>query len=213
MNKEFTASDRGLLRHPSPRRSRRRRKATPGPDASAIHGQLGAQVALLQSPILPAAVLNYHKYKNFHCYPVDKPHTRIIAAKEPCGRLRPHPHETSRAIRTSHSVFTRRGRGPSAHGQNFPRTATGPSVAAPSPPPPPHEGSQARSTPHSGATRCGRGPSARPQKPDDSARLIQPVDNHLAQYHHQFMKRQSPTEHFNHRPSSSGQTYCWVFVR
>ena len=134
MNKEFTASDRGLLRHPSPRRSRRRRKATPGPDASAIHGQLGAQVALLQSPILPAAVLNYHKYKNFHCYPVDKPHTRIIAAKEPCGRLRPHPHETSRAIRTSHSVFTRRGRGPSAHGQNFPRTATGPSVAAPSPP-------------------------------------------------------------------------------
>ena len=37
---------------------------------------------------------------------------------------------------------------------------------------------------------------------------IKPVDNHLAQYHIQLMKRPFRTEHFNHQPSSSGQTYC-----
>jgi hypothetical protein len=31
------------------------------PDASAIHGRLGAQVALLQSPILPTATKSYKK--------------------------------------------------------------------------------------------------------------------------------------------------------
>jgi len=56
---EFIALDRGLLKHPSTVISWRCRQAAPGSDASAIHGRLGAQVALLQSPILPAAVLLY----------------------------------------------------------------------------------------------------------------------------------------------------------
>ncbi len=56
---EFIALDRGLLKHPSTFISWRCRQAAPGSDASAIHGRLGAQVALLQSPILPAAILLY----------------------------------------------------------------------------------------------------------------------------------------------------------
>src|SRR5260370_16625755 len=48
-----------------------------GTDASAIHGRLGAQVALLQSPILPAVSLPYIKRGNFRGLPVDKPHTRF----------------------------------------------------------------------------------------------------------------------------------------
>src|SRR5260370_18471564 len=48
-----------------------------GTDASAIHGRLGAQVALLQSPILPAVSLPYIKRGNFRGLPVDKPHTSI----------------------------------------------------------------------------------------------------------------------------------------
>src|SRR5712672_3536926 len=49
-----------------------------GTDASAFHGRLGAQVALLQSPILPAVNSPYTKRINFRGLPVDKPHTRIL---------------------------------------------------------------------------------------------------------------------------------------
>ena len=38
-------------------------------------GELGAQVALLQSPILPAANSLYIQNQNFPGLPVDKPHT------------------------------------------------------------------------------------------------------------------------------------------
>ena len=47
------------------------------PDAFAIHGRLGAQVALLQSLILPTAMITYHKRRNFSGGPVDKPHICI----------------------------------------------------------------------------------------------------------------------------------------
>jgi len=40
---------------------------------------LGAQVALLQNPILPAAMLNYTQEEIFRGLPVDKPHTRPFA--------------------------------------------------------------------------------------------------------------------------------------
>ncbi len=72
---EFIAGNRGLLRHPATARSRRYRQAAPGTDASAIHGRLGAQVALLQSPILPAANLSYFRKTRLASIPVDKPHT------------------------------------------------------------------------------------------------------------------------------------------
>jgi hypothetical protein len=77
MKDEFIALDRGLLRHPSEGISWRRLTAAPGSDASAIHGRLGAQVALLQSPILPAAGSLYPEKELFRNLPVDKPHTRI----------------------------------------------------------------------------------------------------------------------------------------
>ena len=51
MNGEFNALSRGLLRHP--KKKLPICKADRELDASAIHGRLGAQVALLQSPILP----------------------------------------------------------------------------------------------------------------------------------------------------------------
>jgi len=50
-------------------------KAAAGTMHSAMHGQLGAQVALLQSPILPAVSSSYLKTRNFRGLPVDKPHT------------------------------------------------------------------------------------------------------------------------------------------
>ncbi len=50
----------------------------PGADASAIHGRPGAQVALLQSPILPAVNSPYLQAKYFQHSPVDKPHTRHL---------------------------------------------------------------------------------------------------------------------------------------
>ena len=53
-------------------------KAAAGTMHSAMHGQLGAQVALLQSPILPAVSSSYHKIRNFRGLPVDKPHTRPL---------------------------------------------------------------------------------------------------------------------------------------
>src|SRR5208282_4713275 len=50
---EFIAWNRGLLKHPAKAISRRCLAAAPGADASAIHGRLGARVALLQSRYLP----------------------------------------------------------------------------------------------------------------------------------------------------------------
>jgi hypothetical protein len=72
---EFIALDPGLLRHPLEAISRRHRQAAPGADASAIQGRLSAQVALLQSPILPAAQLPYPRQIEFNNIPVDDTHT------------------------------------------------------------------------------------------------------------------------------------------
>jgi hypothetical protein len=74
---EFIALDRGLLKHRSEVISWRCLTAAPGSDASAIHGRLGARVALLQSPILPAAGSLYPEKEIFRNLPVDKPHTHI----------------------------------------------------------------------------------------------------------------------------------------
>jgi hypothetical protein len=73
---EFIAWNRGLLKHPAKLISRHCLTATPGVDASAIHGRLGARVALLQSPILSPAVSPYSN-KDIFRNPVDKPHTCI----------------------------------------------------------------------------------------------------------------------------------------
>ena len=74
---EFSAGNRGLLKHPAKVISRPCLSAAPGADASAIHGRLSAQVALLQSPTLPAAKSGYSQNREFRNVPVDKPHTRI----------------------------------------------------------------------------------------------------------------------------------------
>ena len=74
---EFIALDPGLLRHPSVGISRHHRLAAPGADASAIQGRLSAQVALLQSPILPAAQPPYPQQTKSSNIPVDNTHTRI----------------------------------------------------------------------------------------------------------------------------------------
>ena len=71
---EFNAGTRGLRSIPEKKNPGTRTGA--GTDASAIHGPLGAQVALLQSPILPVANLPYTKRKSVPELPVDKPHTR-----------------------------------------------------------------------------------------------------------------------------------------
>ena len=44
-------------------------------------GRLGAQVALLQSPILPVARTLYIRKQKFRGLPVDKPHTRSSVVK------------------------------------------------------------------------------------------------------------------------------------
>ena len=74
---EFIALDPGLLRHPSVGISRHHRLAAPGADASAIQGRLSAQVALLQSPILPAAQPPYPQQTKSSNIPVDNTHTSI----------------------------------------------------------------------------------------------------------------------------------------
>ena len=74
---EFSAGNRGLLKHPAKVISRPCLAAAPGADASAIHGRLSAQVALLQSPTLPVAGSSYSQKREFRNVPVDKPHTRI----------------------------------------------------------------------------------------------------------------------------------------
>jgi hypothetical protein len=80
---EFIALDRGLLQHPSTVISWRCLTAAPGSDASAIHGRLDARVALLQSPILPAAILLYPEKELFRNLPVDKPHTCNLEPLKP----------------------------------------------------------------------------------------------------------------------------------
>ena len=76
-NDEFIALAPGLLRHPAKAISRHHREAVPGVDASAFQGRLGAQVALLQSPILPAANPAYPQQREFYNLPVDNTHTRL----------------------------------------------------------------------------------------------------------------------------------------
>jgi predicted RNase H-like HicB family nuclease len=80
---EFIAWDRGSLEHPSTVISWRCLTAAPGSDASAIHGRLDARVALLQSPILPAAILLYPGKELFRNLPVDKPHTCSLEPFKP----------------------------------------------------------------------------------------------------------------------------------
>ncbi len=70
---EFNAWNRGL--RSIPKRNNPGPKNRTGTDASAFHGRPGARVALLQSPILPAANSPYIKRKSFRGLPVDKPHT------------------------------------------------------------------------------------------------------------------------------------------
>ncbi len=76
-NDEFIALTPGLLRHHTRAISRHHRQAAPGADASAFQGRLGAQVALLQSPILPAANPAYPQQREFYNLPVDNTHTRL----------------------------------------------------------------------------------------------------------------------------------------
>jgi hypothetical protein len=76
---EFNALTRGL------RNSRDTKnpgaKSGAGTDASAFHGRPGAQVALLQSPILPAVTTLYRKKRIVRGLPIDKPHTRLSRFK------------------------------------------------------------------------------------------------------------------------------------
>jgi hypothetical protein len=74
---EFIALTRGWRRPPANTISRHHRQAAPGAEASAIHGRPGAQVALLQSPILPAAPPPYPHQRDFRNLPVDNTHTWI----------------------------------------------------------------------------------------------------------------------------------------
>jgi len=85
---EFIALDRGLLQHPAKVISWRRLTAAPGADASAIHGRPGARVALLQSPILPAAASLYPEKALCRNLPVDKPHTCSHGDRSPWEQYR-----------------------------------------------------------------------------------------------------------------------------
>src|ERR1700731_3273478 len=53
----------------------------PGVDASAIHGRLGARVALLQSPILPAAVQDTSRENIFEAFPLTN-HIPVIRGQQ-----------------------------------------------------------------------------------------------------------------------------------
>src|SRR4051812_35766917 len=84
---EFNALNRGLrsireTKNPGA-------KSGAGTDASAFHGRPGARVALLQSPILPAAITLYRKKRIVRGLPIDKPHTRVSGLKFPKARLWP----------------------------------------------------------------------------------------------------------------------------
>src|SRR3954463_2119514 len=104
---EFNALNRGLrsireTKNPGA-------KSGAGTDASAFHGRPGARVALLQSPILPAAITFYRKKRIVRGLPIDKPHTRvsrltILPFDLP---LRRHPlgcgSSDKKSFRTNHS--------------------------------------------------------------------------------------------------------------
>src|SRR5207302_5861809 len=77
---EFIALSRGLRRLPE-KKNPGAHQIGAGTDASAFHGRFGAQVALLQSPILRTAQSPYTKTQDFRGLPVDKPHTRPSAVK------------------------------------------------------------------------------------------------------------------------------------
>jgi hypothetical protein len=72
---EFFALRRGL--RSIPEKKNPGTQIDVGMDASAFHGRHGAQVALLQSPILRTAQTPYIGKANFRGLPVDKPHTGI----------------------------------------------------------------------------------------------------------------------------------------
>ena len=86
---EFIALDPGLLRHPAQSHlPAPPGQAAPGADASAFQGRLSAQVALLQSPILPAADSLYpQQNETFRSIPVDNTHTRD-SGEAPAGLRR-----------------------------------------------------------------------------------------------------------------------------
>ena len=75
-------------------------KSGAGTDVFASHGRPGAQVALLQSLILPAVIPRYRKKRLFRGLPIDKPHTRIL-------RFNKFPSALSEqsAVKKSVSVF------------------------------------------------------------------------------------------------------------
>ena len=83
--REFNALDRGC------EASRKSKIPAPeiidaGTDVSAIHGRPSAQVALLQSPILPAANVSYTQTRKFRGLPLDKPHTCPSVVKTSSGQ-------------------------------------------------------------------------------------------------------------------------------
>ena len=82
---EFIALNRGLRGIPAKKNPGTRFGV--GTDACAIHGRYGAQVALLQSPILRTAPSPYIEKETFRGPPVDKPHTRSSAVKNGCLRV------------------------------------------------------------------------------------------------------------------------------
>src|SRR5438445_8494174 len=83
---EFIALSRGLRRLPE-KKNPGAHQIGAGTDASAFHGRFGAQVALLQSPILRTAQSPYTKTQDFRGLPVDKPHTRPSAVKFNFSRI------------------------------------------------------------------------------------------------------------------------------
>jgi len=78
---EFFALDPGLLRPPLETGRQHHRQAAPATDASAFQERLSAQVALLQSPILPAAQPPYRQQIEFSNIPVDDTHTSPIVSE------------------------------------------------------------------------------------------------------------------------------------
>jgi hypothetical protein len=124
---EFIALDRGLLKHPSALTSWRCPQAAPGVDASAIHGRPGARVALLQSPILPAAASLYPGKEIFGNLPVDKPHTCNL---EP---LKPKVPEKALLLVVSWRPVPRQVVCPGQPGLQWPKPLTKPGLGRPGP--------------------------------------------------------------------------------
>src|SRR3954471_22491651 len=89
----------------------RLRNSGPGTDASAFHGRQGAQVALLQSPILLAALPAYTKIKNSQAVPLTN-HTPVYQCWADEPRLRgsvcrsPLPEPVERTCGKRQQQFT-----------------------------------------------------------------------------------------------------------